>query len=69
WFGVYLILTVEMAQITPPIGFNLFVIQSITGRNLFELVRMALPFFLLLVLATVLVTIFPQIVLVLPNAM
>ena len=69
WFGVYLILTVEMAQITPPIGFNLFVIQSITGRNLFELVRMALPFFLLLVLATALVTIFPQIVLVLPNAM
>jgi tripartite ATP-independent transporter DctM subunit len=69
WFGVYLILTVEMAQITPPIGFNLFVIQGITGRNLFELVRMAFPFFLLLVLATVLVTIFPQIVMVLPNAM
>lgn len=69
WFGVYLILTVEMAQITPPIGFNLFVIQGITGRNLFELVRMAFPFFLLLVLATALVTIFPQIVMVLPNAM
>ncbi|MCQ9618068.1 TRAP transporter large permease subunit [Paenalcaligenes niemegkensis] len=69
WFGVYLILTVEMAQITPPIGFNLFVIQNITGKNLFELVRMSFPFFLLLVLATVLVTIFPSIVLVLPNAM
>ncbi len=69
WFGIYLILTVEMAQITPPIGFNLFVIQGITGRNLFELVRMAFPFFLVLVLATVLVTIFPQIVMVLPNAM
>lgn len=69
WFGIYLILTVEMAQITPPIGFNLFVIQGITGRNLFELVRMAFPFFLVLVLATVIVTIFPQIVMVLPNAM
>ena len=69
WVGVYLILTVEMAQITPPIGFNLFVIQGITGRNLFELMRMAFPFFLLLVLATALVTIFPQIVMVLPNAM
>ncbi|MGE8548062.1 TRAP transporter large permease [Alcaligenes sp. Marseille-Q7550] len=69
WFGIYLILTVEMAQITPPIGFNLFVIQGITGRNLFELVRMAFPFFLVLVLATVLVTMFPQIVMVLPNAM
>jgi len=69
WFGVYLILTVEMAQITPPIGFNLFVIQGITGKDLFELVRMSFPFFLLLVLATVLVTIFPDIVLVLPRAM
>ena len=69
WFGIYLILTVEMAQITPPIGFNLFVIQNITGKNLFELVRMALPFFWILVLATVLVTVFPEIVMVLPNAM
>lgn len=69
WFGVYLILTVEMAQITPPIGFNLFVIQGITGKDLFQLVRMSFPFFLLLVLATVLVTIFPDIVLVLPRAM
>ncbi len=69
WFGIYLILTVEMAQITPPIGFNLFVIQNITGKNLFELVKMALPFFWILVLATVLVTVFPEIVMVLPNAM
>ncbi|MGG4775265.1 TRAP transporter large permease subunit [Alcaligenaceae bacterium 429] len=69
WFGIYLILTVEMAQITPPIGFNLFVIQNITGKNLFELVKMALPFFWILVLATALVTIFPEIVMWLPNAM
>lgn len=69
WFGIYLILVVEMAQITPPVGFNLFVIQGITGRNLFELVRMAFPFFLLLVLATILITMFPSIVTVLPQAM
>jgi len=69
WFGIYLILVVEMAQITPPVGFNLFVLQGITGRNLFELVRMALPFFLLLVLATALITVFPGIVTALPAAM
>jgi C4-dicarboxylate transporter, DctM subunit len=69
WFGIYLILVVEMAQITPPVGFNLFVIQGITGKGLFTLARMALPFFLLLVLATVLITVFPDIVMVLPRAM
>lgn len=69
WFGIYLVLVVEMAQITPPVGFNLFVIQGITKLQMFKLARMALPFFLLLVLATVLITVFPQIVLVLPGAM
>ncbi|MBZ8140718.1 C4-dicarboxylate ABC transporter permease [Rubrivivax gelatinosus] len=69
WFGIYLVLVVEMAQITPPVGFNLFVIQGITGLQLLQLARMALPFFLLLVLATVLITVFPQIVLALPGAM
>jgi len=69
WFGIYLILVVEMAQITPPVGFNLFVIQGITGKGLFTLARMAFPFFLLLVLATALITVFPDIVMVLPRAM
>lgn len=69
WFGVYLILTVEMAQITPPIGFNLFVIQGITGENLWRMSVMAFPFFLLLVLAAALIAIFPEIVMVLPDAM
>lgn len=69
WFGIYLVLVVEMAQITPPVGFNLFVIQGITKLQMFKLARMALPFFLLLVLATVLITVFPQIVLGLPGAM
>lgn len=69
WFGIYLILTVEMAQITPPIGFNLFVIQGITGENMWRIAVMAFPFFLLLVAATALITLFPEIVMVLPDAM
>ena len=69
WFGIFLVLVVEMSQITPPVGFNLFVIQSITGRNIFEVAYFALPFFLLLVLATAVITIFPEIALWLPGTM
>nr|WP_067293319.1 TRAP transporter large permease subunit [Marinobacterium profundum] len=61
WFGIYLIIVVEMAQITPPLGFNLFVIQGLTGRSIFEITRMVTPFFCLLVLAVVLLTLFPVI--------
>ncbi len=67
WFGIFLVLVVEMSQITPPVGFNLFVLQSITGRGIFEIARMALPFFLILVLATALLTLFPEIALWLPG--
>jgi C4-dicarboxylate transporter, DctM subunit len=69
WFGIFLVLVVEMSQITPPVGFNLFVLQSITGRNIFEIAWMALPFFLLLVLATALISLFPEIALWLPSTM
>ncbi len=69
WFGIFLVLVVEMSQITPPVGFNLFVIQSITGRNIFEIAYYALPFFLLLVLATAILTVFPEIALWLPGTM
>ena len=69
WFGVFLVLVVEMSQITPPVGFNLFVLQSITGRGIFQIARMALPFFLILVLATAILSIFPEIALWLPNTM
>jgi TRAP-type C4-dicarboxylate transport system permease large subunit len=58
-----------MSQITPPVGFNLFVLQSITGRDIFTVARYALPFFLLLVAATVILTLFPQIALWLPSTM
>ncbi|WP_260291244.1 TRAP transporter large permease [Sedimenticola hydrogenitrophicus] len=69
WFGIYLVLVVEMSQITPPVGFNLFVLQGLTGRNILRIAVYALPFFLLLVLAVVLVTAFPQIATWLPSMM
>lgn len=69
WFGIYIVLVVEMSQITPPIGFNLFVIQALTGRDILWVARSALPFFLLLVVAVILVTAFPEIVTFLPSRM
>ena len=47
WFGIYLILMVEVSQITPPVGFNLFVIQGLTGEPIVQIARYALPFFFL----------------------
>ena len=69
WFGIFIVIVVEMAQITPPVGFNLFVIQGLTGMNILRVASAAVPFFLLLVVALVLITIFPQIVTILPNMM
>lgn len=69
WFGIYLVLVVEMSQITPPVGFNLFVIQGLTGIDILRIAKAALPFFFLLLLAVVLITLFPGIVTYLPDAM
>ncbi len=69
WFGIYLVLVVEMSQITPPVGFNLFVIQGMTGHNILRVARMTLPFFLLMVVAVVLIIAFPQLALWLPQTM
>ncbi|UEM20305.1 TRAP transporter large permease subunit [Skermanella mucosa] len=69
WFGIYIVLVVEMAQITPPVGFNLFVLQGLTGRDILYVARAAFPFFLILVTAIVLVTVFPGIVTWLPAQM
>ena len=69
WFGIFVVLVVEMAQITPPVGFNLFVLQGLTQRELPYLARTALPFFALLVLAVLLIWVFPQAVLWLPGLM
>ncbi len=69
WFGIYIVLVVEMSQITPPVGFNLFVIQSLTGKNIVYVAKAALPFFFLLMAAVAVITAFPQIVTWLPMTM
>ncbi|MEP6558482.1 MAG: TRAP transporter large permease subunit, partial [Burkholderiales bacterium] len=69
WFGIFVVLVVEMAQITPPVGFNLYVLQSLTGKDMFYVARASLPFFLLLVFAVALIWLFPQIVTFLPGQM
>jgi C4-dicarboxylate transporter, DctM subunit len=69
WFGIYVVLVVEMAQITPPVGFNLYVLQSLTGRNIFAIARHTIPFFLLMCVAVALLAAFPQIALWLPSTM
>ena len=67
WFGVYLVIHVEMAQITPPVGFNLFVLQNMSGRDTWSVARSAFPFFILLIVAVFIITEFPQIVTAVPN--
>ncbi len=69
WFGIYIVIVVEMSQITPPVGFNLFVLQSLTGRNILTVAKAALPFFLLLILALGIIIAIPEIVTYLPNNM
>jgi len=69
WFGIFLVIVVEMAQITPPVGFNLFVLQSMANRDMGYIARSAFPLFLLMVLAVILVVIFPEIALWMPEQM
>jgi len=69
WFGIFVVLVVEMAQITPPVGFNLFVLQGLTGKNMFQIARAALPFFVLMVVAVAVIWIFPELVSYLPGRM
>lgn len=69
WFGIFIVLVVEMAQITPPVGFNLFVLQGMTGKELTWIAKVTLPMFFLMCLAIVLVYAFPGIVTWLPQQM
>ncbi|MBV0892554.1 TRAP transporter large permease subunit [Paracoccus sp. Z118] len=69
WFGIFVVVLIEAAQITPPVGFNLFVLQSITGKDILAVTRAAIPFFLILILLLVLITAFPQLVTGLPQMM
>ena len=67
WFGIFIILLVEIAEVTPPVGFNLFVLQNMTGKDSNTIARAAIPFFGCLVVCIVLITLFPQIVTILPD--
>ena len=69
WFGVFVVLVVEMAQITPPVGFNLFVLQGLTKRDLTWIARTALPLFLVMLVAVTLIYFVPSLVLWLPGKM
>ncbi|MBO6469116.1 MAG: TRAP transporter large permease subunit [Pelagibacteraceae bacterium] len=69
WFGVFLVIVVEMAQITPPVGFNLFVLQGMANKDMGFIAKSAFPLFLLMILAVVVIIIFPEIALWLPQQM
>ena len=68
WFGIFIVLLVEIAEVTPPVGFNLFVLQNMTGKDSNTIARAAIPFFACLVVCIALITLFPQIVTWLPDA-
>lgn len=67
WFGIFVILLVEIAEVTPPVGFNLFVLQNMTGKDSNIIAKAAIPFFLCLVVCIGLITAFPQIVTIVPD--
>jgi len=67
WFGIFIVLLVEIAEVTPPVGFNLFVLQNMTGKDSNVIAKASIPFFMCLVLCIVLITVFPQIVTLLPD--
>jgi len=69
WFGIYLVIVVEMAQITPPVGFNLFVLQGMAEKDMGFIARSAFPLFLLMILAVIIIVAFPQLALWLPEQM
>jgi tripartite ATP-independent transporter DctM subunit len=67
WFGIFVVLVVEMAEVSPPVGFNLFVLQTMSGKDSNFVAKASLPFFFLLVVAVAIITVFPSIVMVLPR--
>jgi tripartite ATP-independent transporter DctM subunit len=67
WFGIFIVLLVEIAELTPPLGFNLFVLQTMSGRDSNYVALASIPFFCMMVLALVIVTAFPQLATWLPD--
>ena len=68
WFGIFIILLIEIAEVTPPVGFNLFVLQNMTGIDSNRIARATIPFFVCMLVAVVLITVFPAIATGLPDA-
>jgi tripartite ATP-independent transporter DctM subunit len=68
WFGIFIVLLVEIAEVTPPVGFNLFVLQNMTGKDSNTIARASIPFFVLLLVCIALITVFPELVTWLPDA-
>jgi C4-dicarboxylate transporter DctM subunit len=69
WFGIYLVIMSELGQVTPPVGFNLFILQSVAQKPIGYIIRVTIPFMLLLLLSAVIITVFPGIPLWLPGQM
>ena len=69
WFGIFIVLVVEMAQITPPVGFNLFVLQGMTGKQITWIARHTIPMFLLMVAAVLMIWYWPDLITFLPRQM
>ena len=69
WFGIFMVIVIEMAQISPPVGFNLTVIQRLTGDSMGRITRATVPFFTILALFVLLIGVFPGIIDIVPNMM
>ena len=69
WVGIFIVIVVEMAQITPPVGFNLFVLQGMTGKEITYIARVTLPFFFLMCFMVLLLWFAPGIATWLPGKM
>ena len=67
WFGIFMVLVIEMAEVSPPVGFNLFVLQAMSGKDSMYVAKASLPFFFLLVAAVAIITVWPWSVMVLPK--
>ncbi|WP_300671980.1 TRAP transporter large permease subunit [Desulfoluna sp.] len=69
WFGIFLVFMVELSQITPPVGFSIFVIEGISGEKVGDILKATFPFFIIMILMVIAITAFPDIVFYLPNQM
>jgi tripartite ATP-independent transporter DctM subunit len=69
WFGIFIVIMVEIAEVTPPVGFNLFVLQTMSGKDSTYVAKASIPFFFMMVISIVLITVFPQIATWLPDVL